>query len=536
MSIGKKGSLARRVAAAVGALAVGVMGLAGAALTANATDTGNIIVPPNAGSETTLTIHKYSGVQGDAGDGTEQTIDPDTHEPLVGVTFKIQKVVSKNGQTINLDTPEGWDLIKGVQADDVTKDGTPYALADVPSLTDSSVTTDSTGTASTPLPHGLYYVTETDFGSNPIVAGTAPFLVTMPLPKVAADNSTNGTWIYNVHVYPKNQVMNAPEKTINSDADQSSNGQLKIGDTVTYTIKQTVPALNKEDTEYKSASIWDTLPDGLEFVSGSSTVTKTGTAFADGDVATNESGVTWKVQPDGLKKLAEGDVITVTFKTKVTTLTSTGEIANPGSGQPGTPGYGSEFNSTHVPGTTTPYTYWGQLKVTKVVQGNTSQKLKDAEFTVGKTVNGACPASAPADTDTATFVAKGTSNADGIVQWEVNDPETAQPAPNGLLGLFVANSDTDLGNNVDPKDYCLYETKAPAGYILVKDVKTVKIHAGTANLVTGDNDITVDNQQQDHPNLPLTGAAGTVVMTLGGIALVAAGGAAYAISRKRSAR
>jgi fimbrial isopeptide formation D2 family protein/LPXTG-motif cell wall-anchored protein len=518
MSIGKKGSLARRVAAAVGALAVGVMGLAGAALTANATDTGNIIVP-DAGTNTTLKIHKYSGPQGKAGDGTEQTIDPDTHEPLVGVTFKIQKVVSKNNQTINLDTPEGWDLIKGVQADDVTKDGTPYALADVPSLTDSSVTTDSTGTASTPLPHGLYYVTETDPGSNPIVAGTAPFLVTMPLPKVAADGGTNGTWIYDVHVYPKNQVMDAPEKTINSDADQSSSKQLKIGDTVTYTITQTVPALNKEDTEYKSASIWDTLPDGLEFVSGSSTVTKTGTAFADGDAATNESGVTWTVQPDGLKKLAEGDVITVTFKAKVTKLTSDGEIANPGSGQPGTPGYGSEFNGTHVPGVPTPYTYWGKLQVTKIDEGG--HTLAGAEFSV---YENACPAD-PQEQPAGDPVETGTSGTDGIVLWG--------PKPGkSPLGLFVANSNGTKKPDAS-KQYCVYETKAPAGFIK-GDSKTVTITPGTTT--TANNTVSVTNVQQKHPNLPLTGAAGTVVMTLGGIALVAAGGAAYAISRKRSAR
>jgi fimbrial isopeptide formation D2 family protein/LPXTG-motif cell wall-anchored protein len=411
-----------------------------------------------------------------------------------------------------------------VQADDVTKDGTPYALADVPSLTDSSVTTDSTGTASTPLPHGLphglYYVTETDPGDNPIVAGTAPFLVTLPLPKVAANGGTDGTWIYDVHVYPKNQVMNAPEKTINSDEEQSSSKQLKIGDTVTYTIKQTVPALNKEDTEYKSASIWDKLPDGLDFVPGSSTVTKTGTAFADGDVETNESGVTWTVQPDGLKKLAEGDVITVTFKSKVTTLTSTGEIANPGSGQPGTPGYGSEFNGTHVPGVPTPYTYWGKLQVTKIDEGG--HTLAGAEFSV---YENACPAD-PQEQPAGDPVETGTSGTDdGIVLWG--------PKPGkSPLGLFVANSNGTKKPDAS-KQYCVYETKAPAGFIK-GDSKTVTITPGTTT--TANNTVSVTNVQQKHPNLPLTGAAGTVVMTLGGIALVAAGGAAYAISRKRSAR
>jgi hypothetical protein len=89
MSIGKKGSLARRVAAAVGALAVGVMGLAGAALTANATNTGNIIVPPAADKNTTLTVHKYSGPQGKAGDGTATPPTNPDNKPLKGVVFTV---------------------------------------------------------------------------------------------------------------------------------------------------------------------------------------------------------------------------------------------------------------------------------------------------------------------------------------------------------------------------------------------------------------------------------------------------------------
>jgi fimbrial isopeptide formation D2 family protein/LPXTG-motif cell wall-anchored protein len=538
-----KSSLVRRVAAAAGALALGLAGLAGAALTANAVDP--VIKPGNIDSNqsTSLQINKYAGPQGAVGDGTVQTPDSTTHTALAGVEFTITPVTAKGSQSldenaINSD-PAAWDLIsKGgknggplTATDDpatsvANADGTAAINGFVFGTPATKVTTDANGvgrlaggTGDVPtLPHGLYLVTETGHGDNPIVAGTAPFLVTLPLPKVAADNSTNGNWIYDVNVYPKNQVMNAPEKTINSDADQSSNGQLKIGDTVTYTIKQTVPALNKEDTEYKSASIWDTLPDGLEFVPGSSTVTKTGDAFADGDVATDESGATWTVQPDGLKKLAESDVITVTFKAKVKKLTSTGKIANPGSGQPGTPGYGSEFNGTHVPGVPTPYTYWGKLQVTKVDEGGNT--LAGAEFSV---YENACPAGGAQPTGTP--VETGTSGTDGIVQWGAD-----KTSP---LGLFVANSNDEEKPDAS-KQYCVYETKAPAGFI-VGASRTVTITPGTTT--TANNTVSVTNVQQHHPNLPLTGAAGTVVMTLGGIALVAAGGAAYAISRrKQSAR
>jgi LPXTG-motif cell wall-anchored protein len=231
--------------------------------------------------------------------------------------------------------------------------------------------------------------------------------------------------------------------------------------------------------------------------------------------------VSWKLTDTGLAKIKAGDVITVVFKAKVLKVTVTGGIANgPGTGKPGEPGYGSEFNGKSVPPTQTPYTYWGQLQVTKVVKGNTNQKLADAEFAVAEKPANAtsCPADAPAAADA---VATGTSDGNGIVQWNSN--------PTSPLGLFVANSNTDPNPADFSKDYCLYETKAPAGYVRDTEAKLVTIKPGTTNV----NNFTFEDPQQNHPNLPLTGAAGTVVMTLGGIALVAAGGAAYAISRKK---
>jgi LPXTG-motif cell wall-anchored protein len=160
--------------------------------------------------------------------------------------------------------------------------------------------------------------------------------------------------------------------------------------------------------------------------------------------------------------------------------------------------------------------------VTKVVKGNTSQKLADAEFALSaKPATGDCPATATAAADA---VATGTSDANGVVQWN--------STPTSPLGLFVANSNTDPNPADFSKDCCLYETKAPAGYVRDTEAKLVTIKPGTTNV----NNFTFEDPQQNHPNLPLTGAAGTAVMTLGGIALMAAGGAAYAVSRKRSTR
>lgn len=492
-------SLGRRIVAALGAAALGVVGLAGVASAADEplTGAGNI----NPDTATSLTINKFDGGEGKAGDGTKQ----DTSgfgNPLAGVTFSIQKVETKGGQAINLDTPEGWDLIKGVTADQVTED--PYALG-----TAQSVTTGADGTISAALPHGLYYVTETGHGDHNIVSETAPFLVTLPLPQ------KDGNWLYDVNVYPKNQVLGAPEKTINKDEDQTG---VKVGDTVEYTINQLVPRLN-EGEEYTQAVIYDILKaDELKYAATTS-VSLNGTVLVEGtDYTIAADGSSWTLTEDGLKKIKAGDTLTVVFTAKVLKVTETGVVANgPGNGEPGKPGYGSTFNGTTTPGGPTPYTYWGQLIVTKVDEGGNN--LADAEFSVFAKTGDSCAADLPSGDPVAT----GKSDATGVVRWN--------STPTSPLGLWIANSnDGPLTNPT--RDYCLYETKAPAGYVLDTNAKTVTISAGTVNAFTQK----VTNVQQDHPKLPLTGANGQMLALIGGGALVLLAGGTALVARKRSHR
>ena len=491
-------NLGRRIVAALGAAALGLVGLAGVATAADEPVTGVGNIDP--ATPTSLTINKFDGGEGKAGDGTKQ----DTigfGNPLAGVTFDIQRVETKGGQVIDLDTPEGWDLIKGVTADQVTED--PYALG-----TAQSVTTRADGTISAALPHGLYYVTETDHGDNNIVSETAPFLVTLPLPQ------TGGKWLYDVNVYPKNQVLAAPEKTINTTEEQTG---VKIGDTVTDTINQLVPRLNAGE-KYTQAVIYDILnADELKYAATTS-VSLNGTALEAADYDIAADGSSWTLTADGLEKIKAGDTLTVVFTAKVLKVTETGGIANgPGNGEPGTPGYGSTFNGTTTPGGPTPYTYWGQLQVTKVDQSGTN--LQGAEFSVFAKTGDSCAADLP----TSEPVASGTSDSSGVVQWN--------STPTSPLGLFVANSnDGPLTNPT--KDYCLYETKAPAGFVLDKEVKTVTISAGTEKAFTQN----VVNVQQDHPKLPLTGANGQMLALIGGGALVLLAGGTALVARKRSHR
>lgn len=499
-------NLGRRLVAALGAAALGLVGVAGVANAAGdeigdttpVTGFGNI----DTSRTGTLNIHKYAGDQGDEGDGTEQTIDTATHTPLEGVQFKVQQVTKANGKDIDLTTPEGWDAIQALTV----------AQAETGTLSeasDSPVTTDENGLATlSGLPLGLYLVSETSPGENTIVSKVPPFLVTLPLP------TGNGNWLYDVNVYPKNQVLGAPKKTINKDEDQTG---VKIGDTVTYTINQLVPRLN-EGEEYTQAFIYDILnADELKYAATTS-VSLNGTALEAADYDIAADGSSWTLTADGLEKIKAGDTLTVVFTAKVLKVTETGAVANgPGNGEPGAPGYGSTFNGTTTPGGITPYTYWGQLKVTKVDEGGNN--LADAEFSVFAKTGDSCAADLPSGDPVAT----GKSDATGVVQWN--------STPTSPLGLWIANSnDGPLTNPT--RDYCLYETKAPAGFVLDKEVKTVTISAGTVNAFTQK----VTNVQQDHPKLPLTGANGQMLALIGGGALVLLAGGTALVARKRSHR
>ena len=212
------------------------------------------------------------------------------------------------------------------------------------------------------------------------------------------------------------------------------------------------------------------------------------------DYATNTVTITFVTgQPDvGVNKLKAGDLVTVTLNTTVKSL-GNGVIPNEAL---------VFTNGGDGKATTKPTSNWGPLEVLKYAKGDKAKTLAGAEFAVY-----ASQADAAAGTHAVGTFATG---ADG----------------KGSIVLFV-------GNDSDTSEvYYLKETKAPAGYVLDDRVREVTVKAGAAATEVYE----IDNVQQDHPNLPLTGAAGTVLMTVGGLTLVLVGAGAYALARRRSAR
>lgn len=163
-----------------------------------------------------LTIHKYAlpeGVSaGDPGTGLVEN-PPEGSQALPGISFEVVRVANDTTDAANAVIFEG-----------------PGSYAD-------SLETNEQGIAVfSPLPRGVYKVTELP---NPLVAEPIdPFLVRIP-----TTNPAGTGLIYNVHVYPKNWIAAedlAIDKTID-DLEKKSKS-VSIGETITWYIAVTVPA------------------------------------------------------------------------------------------------------------------------------------------------------------------------------------------------------------------------------------------------------------------------------------------------------
>ncbi len=531
-----KRTFGRRLLAGVSAGALGLLGAAGVAATALADDPGNI----DPGAESSLTIHKYLGLHSDdfgPNNGTELKDDDIPNLPVAsGVEFIVKQVgvVDDEDNCVALDVTktEDWPLVEGAYNTTPATWGTgegEYCF--VPGFGTSGKMSASTsnGEVTFDLGLGFYYVTEgADSGNNNIVQKAEPFFVTVPYPSYAANGTVEHTWTYNVHVYPKNQKADKPTKTISTDP-----SALTIGSTVTWTITAIIPNTADDITE---ASIYDQLDSRLKYKS--STVKVDGTAVVAGDVTpptADQAGGTVKwtfTNPQGLAKINanKGKTITVEFVTEVVSV-GDGTIQN-APGDLGN-GYGSSFNEVPTPGENTPGTAWGQLSILKTDKGTPAKNLQGAKFQVFERVwneeDEEYEACAADWEDAGTAVATGTSDENGVVQWTgVN--------PTNPLGLWIANWQ---GTESDPapapadlaKDYCVYETEAPAGYNAVQGAKVVTITPGTL----GENVFswTAVNTQKEGPGLPLTGANGTLLLIVGGIGLVAVAGGAHLVTKRR---
>lgn len=573
-----------RAAAAAGALAVG---LAGLGASASAVDNlANI----DEGQGLSLTIHKHvkpapGGKQGHA-DGTAPA---PLSAAVKGVVFTAYKI-----KNLDLSKQADWERLQTF-----TK-ANPNLSASVcegvaPSLpggmtldTDSPLvfeaTNDQGEAVKTDMGRGAYLVCETGT-NNAVVDGKGvqvvdkalPFIVTLPYPDNNAKQGAKNEWIYNVHSFPKNTVVNKPVKKVKIDP--LKNG-LGTESQVTYTIDAVVPRVDVNTENFKYFTIYDQLEKGAsavtiskveigEAVAGDGSLTGAadvaeanyqkevveGTRFARVDFNTVE----------GLKYLetVPGKTIRVTITAKIDSFGANGVVGNTGNllvdtetvphdpanpptvdtppTQPGQPPLTPPNGDTPpaVTGDVPPLptnkvaSTWGEVKVKKTDQAN-QKALKGATFQVYN-------ANTPYAQDCSTVEKDG----DPI---SVNGADTFASGDDGVVpiaGLFI-----DSAESVDDKEpamahdkrcYVLVETAAPAGYVLPTGAAAetkIAVKAGNAaDVVNVDqNHFSITNTKTAVPALPLTGASGQVLMMAGGAALVLLSAGTVLVARRREAQ
>lgn len=499
------------------ALAVGIVGALAIGSPAMAAPVPGPITAQNG----SITVHKHAL----PGFGTTQQ-NPDGSQgtggsPLQGVGFQVCSIA-------------GIDLIGGGNAawNDVRAAGTAAAALAAGATTldghaltcQPAKTTDATGTAAfTGLPVGAYLVRETTPGTNPIVQPAAPFVVTVPTPAIGA---AAGQWLYDVHVYPKNQLAGLPVKNLD---DQPGNGVV-LGDKIGFTISQKIPAL-APGVAYNRFRVLDTLDAALKHTADPITVTSSGTALVAADYTTGWVGARTEtlevtLTAAGLAKIKAGDTITIGFKA---TSSTNGTFKNTG---------WVNVNNLTLQGTTTPTppenpgtnppppgnptneleTRWGAVKLTKV-NASGGAGLQGAKFDLFMVNAATCPATLTGGTKVGSY----TSDAAGAVS---------------VPGLWVG--DTRIVNGSKPYDttsrcYYLVETAAPAGFVTDGTPRGFVVTPGATAAASAT--LAVQNSQQLVPGLPLTGSDGQLILTYGGIGLLvlAAGGALFARGRRNKA-
>lgn len=441
------GRLTRWAVAALGAMTLGALTVAPASAQPN-------IDPDATGS---ITVHKYEEPAEPTGlpnDGTE--LDELTGlVPLEGVEFTLHQV-----EDIDLTTNDGWQAADGLTAQDVI-DGS-YTLG-----APQALRTDVDGElVFGDLPVGVYLITETDAGGNPISNAAAPFLVSIPLPDAA-----NG-WLYDVHVYPKNAVTNTSKEVDDADA-------FGLGDTVTWTVNVDIPTLPADET-FQRFGISDTLDERLGY--------ETVRVYVDEveleedvhytvsfDAATNTVSVDFTEVGLTLIDASQGGAAAFEIDTEVLAI-GDGVITNVANVNVND--YEGETNEVE--------TRWGAVVIEKFAEADGERApLAGAEFQIFR------------------------SAADAA---ELADPV----AVNGQT-TFVSGEDGRVTiEGLKEGEYWIVETEAPVGYVGTEEPIHVEVEAGSiAETVV----VEVENSQRPPFELPLTGGMGTAAFLVGGLGL-----------------
>ncbi len=501
-------------------------------MTTTAQAAGEVTTLPDSTSERKLTIHKYSpiGENDGEGNGTSTEIGGDK-KPLKNVEFEIYKVPTDVTTT---DSPTEDDA-KAI----IEKVGTPTVT--VATGEDGTVTHSfGNGTAN----DGVYLVVEK---ANPAVATKADsFYVNIPMTNPSGDG-----WLYDVHVYPKNNLNAAPtvDKDVTSIGKKTDTSDMEKD--VTWIIRGNVPSdlyytlTDGKEVYAAKYEFTDKLDSRLSYVKNSVEVKVYGkngkenvTLDKDTDYTLTEptvtSGGTLKVEltDAGKKKVMinlgtpAADATAATPEVRVyfkANINNTAALATPIPNNVTldyTNSVGNEFDPVDVPEEQRPEVHTGGTSLYKYDAANKTIALSGAKFKVARVVK-------KGETADATITVGGQSK--NIIYMDFFDSATATARVDEVT---TGSDGKAVIRGLNYGDYYLIETQAPT------------LNGKKYNLLSEPKAFTVDeNSHKDEkrievPNksgftLPKTGGIGTVMFTVAGIGILAVALALILGSMKR---
>lgn len=533
----KNAPLERRLMAVAGALSIGAASVVATSAAAFAKEPAYGNIDQNATGS--IIIHKHlkndSGIVGNV-DGTADA----GGDGVDGVTFKAFKITD-----LDLSKPTDWDILSGLAGNipdsACANPAAPTLGPGAPAVSNIAAAegTTSGGGVTTlgQLPVAAYLVCETAAPAN-IVEKAKPFVVTIPFPNTT--NGGDGKWLYDVHAYPKNQKIEV-SKTI---SDQTVNG-VGLGSRVTFPVSTTLPSLDP-NTTYSYFYLRDTLDSRLGDGKVDSVTLGATVLTENTDYKVRKEGQTLIVSfmRAGLAKLKDnpGEKLVAVFSGRVDSV-GDGTIKNKadlvqdttyGAVPPNEPGDKPPFEPENPPTTPEVATYWGNVQLFKYdadTENGTKVGLAGAKFNVYNAVE-------PYAADCSTATKTGSPIAVGS---NGNPPQTVFVSDAaGLVkidGLYVGDSEGSAGagsKDATKRCYVVEEIEAPAGFVLPQTT-TTPIEVVKGEQASTSYNAQIKNKKQSVPQLPLTGASGQLLMTIGGasLALIAAGSTLVIRSRKR---
>ena len=485
---------------------LGGIALSFAVLCTSCTPTFAATGSPDTSAARSLTIHKYrmEDITKATTEGSGQQADqvPADAIPLPGIQFQVTKM----------------------QDTDNTKVDTTWNIQTVTTGADGSITIQGNDN----LPMGVYRIEEQ---TNPAVAEKAgPCLVSVPLTNPAGDG-----WIYNVHVFPKNQIKPGPDIDKFVTELENKHDTADISESVKWIVETTLP---DDVATCKNYTVTDTIDTRLDYVQGSVKVYRVDTSknrvlmtpdcYTVTEPSTaNSQTLTVQLTATGkqtaAKSLPNKEDISATLNIEFNTLVN--KTAEGSLGKPipngATIHYTNNLDIVFEPQSVEekPEVHTGGVNLLKIDSEDNTIKLQGTRFKVYRT-----------EADAKKNINAIKDPANNRIDWEVT---TDASGIAHFWGLAYGKKGQDVYYG-DSTNYWIVETQAPVDangkpYNLLKYPVKVTVNSNSHNEA---NRIIIENIK--HYDLPYTGGMGNLTpLYIGAVLILLAGGGTIILIRRR---